>query len=48
MKKFEILKLYLDRVDRAIQVSPGDRQDDQVVALDKKGEIRHLEAIAKY
>jgi len=48
MKHCEILKLYLDRVDCAVQVSPGDGWDDQVVTLDKKGEIKYHGAIVKY
>ena len=39
-------------MDCAIQVSPEDdlegEQDDEVVALAKKGEINHHEVIAKY
>jgi hypothetical protein len=44
MNDCETLKLYLDTVDCAIQVSPGD---DEEVALDKKGEIEHHDAIVK-
>jgi hypothetical protein len=54
MKQLRILKLYLDRVDCAIQVSPGDGCDNQEAdgcdkqeaALDKKGEIEYHEVIA--
>jgi hypothetical protein len=38
--------------ENQLGLEPGDqfglRRDDQVVALDKKGEIKHYEAIAKY
>ena len=44
----KILTLYLDRVDCAIQVSLGDGCNDEEVALDRKGEIKHHEGIAKY
>jgi hypothetical protein len=35
-------------VDGAIEVSPGDGSDNDEVALDEKGEVKHHEAIVKY
>ena len=45
INNYETLKLYLDRVDCEIQDSPGDGWDNEEVALDKEGEIKHHEQL---
>ena len=45
MNNYETLKLYLDRVDCEIQDNPGDGWDNEEVALDKEGEIKHHEQL---
>lgn len=46
MQQLRNTELYLGKVDSAIQVSSEDGlddEDDEEVALDKKGEIKHDE-----
>ena len=51
MQQLRNTELYLGKVDGAIQVSSEDGwddEDDEEVALDKKGEVKYHEAIAKH